>query len=432
MLGGSLHFAPMKDRGLRCEMTAGMGRCVAGRFFFFVFLFVFGFSLGIGWGTFVSGNRDMYFRERQGGIALKEFLQQDMFCIVCLKPFNQVANFTPSNLVAAQTRLEKKFTDPESRERVLPALKLGFSNANILIKSAADIRTREDRSVQAFALKRQTRVPGNQRTSTHTGPSGDSMSMPLNWTTYSDTFSISLKQMDNNIFSFQDAFDQNMLNCILNIHGQIESDFIAYLLAQRTQVVKTTTPVGTRVTWNPTNYVHEVGAGDQKQFFQLAKEVMVQNYYNTGTYDCISGGQPYVNASFWAAQGNGNAQNTAFQFTGLNIEQSTDLTDGNYPMGVTLVMAHGTTALIDWIPRQNRMGYGDYNSYLGGYGSFKDPYGTNITFAVHAYALRSDTSATNGIQQDNLMQFEISVDVAQALTPFSTSGESAVYEIAQL
>lgn len=343
-----------------------------------------------------------------------------------------MANFSPSNLVAAQTRLEKKFTAPESREKVLPALMLGLSNSNILIKSANEIRTREDRTVTAYALKRQSRVPGSQRTATHTGPSGDSMSMPLSWTTYSDTFSISLKQMDNNIFSFQDAFDQNMLNCILNIHSQIESDFITYLLAQRNQVVKTTTPIGTRVTWNAANSAHEIGAGDQKQFFQLAKEIMTQNYYNNGAFNVISGGQPYVNASFWAAQGNSNAQNTSFQFTGLDIMQSVDLTDANYGQGVALIAAPGTIALIDWIPKQNRTGYGDYNSYLGGYGSFKDPYGTKLTFAVHAYALRSDTSGTNGVQQDNLMQFEISVDVAQAITPYSNAGESPVYEIAQM
>ena len=343
-----------------------------------------------------------------------------------------MANFSPSNLVAAQTRLEKKFTAPESREKVLPALKLGLSNSNILIKSANEIRTREDRTVTAYALKRQSRTPSSQRTATHTGASGDSMAMPLNWTTYADTFSISLKQMDNNIFSFNEAFDQNVMNCMLNIHSQIESDYITYLLAQRTQAVKTTTPVGSRVTWNAANHTHEIGAADQKQFFQLAKEIMVQNYYNNGMFDCISSGQTYVNASFWAAQGNGNAQNTAFQFTGMNIEQSVDLTDANYTSGVALIMAPGTTALIDWIPKQNRTGYGDYNSYLGGYGSFKDPYGTNLTFAVHAYALRSDTSGTNGVQQDNMMQFEISVDVAQAITPLSTANESTVYEIAQM
>lgn len=343
-----------------------------------------------------------------------------------------MANFTPSNLVAAQTRLEKKFTAPESREKVLPALKLGLSNSDILIKSANAIRTREDRSVIAYALKRQVRTPGSSRTATHTGPSGDSMVMNLNWTTYSDSFSISLKQMDTNIFSWQEAFDQNVLNCILNIHGQIESDYVTYLLTQRTQVVKTTTPVGARVTWNATNFSHEIAPGDQKQFFQLAKEIMVQNYYNNGTFDCISSGQTYVNASFWAAQGNGNQQNTAFQFTGMDIANSVDLNDANYGQGVTLIMAPASTALIDWIPKQNRSGYGDYNSYLGGYGSFKDPYGTKLTFAMHAYALRSDTSGINGVAQDNLMQFEISVDIAQCLTPFSNAGESPVYEIAQV
>jgi hypothetical protein len=344
-----------------------------------------------------------------------------------------MANFTPSNLVAAQTRLTAKFTAPESREKVLPALTLGLKNSNILIKSADEIRTREDRTVTAYALKRQSRVPGSQRSATHTGSSGDSMSMPLSWTTYTDEFSLSLKQMDNNIFSWNEAFDQNMMNCILNIHAQIETDFVAYLLAQRTQAVKTTTPVGTRVTWNPApNYAHEIAAGDQKQFFQLAKEVMLQNYYNNGAFDCISGGQTYVNASFWQSQGGGNQVNTAFQFTGMNIDQSVDLTDANYSNGVALVMPPGSVALIDWIPKQNRKGHGDYNSYLGGYGSFKDPYGTKLTFAIHAYTLRSDTSGTNGVQQDDLLQVEVSVDVAQAITPLSTATESVVYEFAQM
>ncbi len=342
-----------------------------------------------------------------------------------------MANFSPSNLVAAQTRLAKKFTAPESREKVLPALKLGLSNSDILIKDAAAIRTREDRTVTAYAMKRQVRTPGSQRSATHTGSSGDSMSMPLSWSTYSDTFSISLKQMDNNIFSWQEAFDQNVMNCILNIHSQIESDFVAFLLTNRTQAVKTTTPIGNRVTWNATNYAHEIGAADQKQFFQLAKTIMTQNYYNNGTFDCISGGQCYVNASFWAAQGSENAQNTAFQFTGMNIQESVDLTDSNYGQGVALIMAPGSVALIDWIPKQNRTGSGDYNSYVGGYGSFKDPYGTKLTFAVHAYELRQDTSTSNGVQQDNMMQFEISVDIAQATTPLSTSGESTIFEIAQ-
>lgn len=344
-----------------------------------------------------------------------------------------MANFSPSNLVAAQTRLAAKFTAPETREKVLPALKLGLSNSDILIGGVNELRTREDRAVYGYMMKRQVRVPGSQRSATHTNPSGDSQQIPFSWITYTDGFSISLKQMDNNIFSWNEAFDKDMLNCILNIHSQIETDYVTFLLTNKNQVVKTTTPIGTRVFWNAApNFTHEIAAADQKQFFQLAKEVMVQNYYNNGTFDVIASGQTYVNASFWAAQGVENAQNTSFQFTGMNIAQSVDLSDANYGQGIALVMPPGSAALIDWIPKQNRMGHGDYNSTLGGYGSFKDPYGTNLTFAVHGYTLRSDTSTLNGVQQDDLLQIEISVDVAQAVSPYSNANESPVFEFGQM
>lgn len=315
----------------------------------------------------------------------------------------------------------------------MPALMLGLSNSDVLIMGAAELRKREERAVYGYQMKRQVRTPGSQRTATHTGPSGDSQQIPFTWVTYADSFSISLKQMDNNIFSWNDAFDQNMANCILNIHSQIDSDYVTFLLTNRNQVVKTTTPLGSRVGWSGSpNYAHEIGAADQKQFFQLAKEVMRQNYYNDNTFEVIASGQTFVNADFWSSQGGQNAQNTSFQFTGLNIMQSVDLSDPNYGQGVALVMPRGTTALLDWIPKQNREGRGDYNSYLGGYGSIKDPYGTNLTFAVHGYSLRSDTSSSNGVAQDDLLQIEISVDVAQAISQYSNAGESPVYEFGQL
>ena len=344
-----------------------------------------------------------------------------------------MANFSSSNLVAAQARLQEEFTRPEMREKVLPALRLGVGNSGILIPGVTELRKREDRPVYAYAMKRQVRTPGSQRTATHTGNSGDSMQLNLTWNTYTDVFQISLKQMDNNIFGFNEAMAQNIKNCILNIHAQIESDTIAFLLAQRTQVVKNTNPIGmNRANWNTTNFAYEVDTDDQKTFVQAAKSIMFQNYYQNMPLDMICDGSIYYNAAFWQSQGAGNAQNTAFQFTGVNVAPSSDLADSNYPSGVALVMERGTFSLIDWIPRQNREGSGDYNSYTGGYGSFTDPAGTGLTFALHGYSLRADMSSYNSVAQDDQMQFEISVDVAQALTPLSTSPESVVYEIAQM
>ena len=347
-----------------------------------------------------------------------------------------MANFTASNLVKAQTTLAEQFTQPEMREKMLPALTYGLKNKDILVKGVEELRKREDRPVSGYALKRQVRTTGSQRSATHTGAGGDSMELPFTWTTYTDDFSISLKEMDTNIFSFDQAMAQNLKNCILNIHAAIESDRIAFLLSNVNQVVKTTKPVGNLVNWNSGNYCSEISMANVKQFTQLAKAVMNANYYNGGQFNAIYDLASYANANYWMSQGNGNQVNTAFQFTGMNIEPSNDLADANYQNGVVLVMQPGTFAGIPWIPKQNRTGYGDYNSYVGGYGSIVDPitnpggiYQGGLVFAVHGYTLRQDTTSTNGVAQDNMMQFEISVDWADALTPLSTANESVIYKM---
>lgn len=343
-----------------------------------------------------------------------------------------MSNFSPSNLVKAQGILKDEFIKSEMREKVLPALKLGLSNGDPLIPNAAELRKREDRAVSGYMMKRQVRSTLSQRTATHTGTSGDSLELPFSWNTYADVFTISLKQMDTNVFTFEQALATCIKNCILNIHSAIETDMVTYLLANKTQVVANADPLGGRVFWNPTKYTWEIASGDAKQFYQLAKQIMVSNKYNQGSFDVVSSLSNAVNGEFWASQGGANQVNTAFQFTGMNIAPSTDLTDSNYNGGVSLVMPKQSFAIIDWIPKQNRMGYGDYNTYNGGYGSMIDPLGTGLNFAVHGYSLRADTSGSNGVTQDNQMQFEISVDIASALSPLSTSNESVVYEIAQM
>lgn len=344
-----------------------------------------------------------------------------------------MASFTPSNLVDAQTKLKAEFTKPEMREKVLPTLRLGISNEGILISGAQELRKREDRPVHGYYKKRQSRTPGSTRTATHTGSRGDSNTVLFTWVTYADTFSISLKEMDTNVFSFEEALQQGMLNCILNIHSQVETDTVNNLLTNVTQVVKSTAiNIGNnRAVWNAGNYAYEIQDADRKQFYQISKEVMVNNYYGDASFDAVASSGNFIDATFWQSQGQGNQTNTQFQFGGVNINRSIELSNSNYPGGVSLLMQNGTFGLIQWIPKQNRDGHGDYNSYLGGYGSFDDPTGTGLQFAMHGYALRNDTSSLNGVQQDDEMQFEISVDVAFALGPLSNALETPIIQMAQ-
>jgi hypothetical protein len=350
-----------------------------------------------------------------------------------------MANFSPSNLVAAQTRLKDMFTQPEMREKLLPTIQLGIQNKDVMVQSVEDLRKREDRPVYGYSMVRVSSATGSVRTFNHTGARGDSQQLAFSWNTYSQTFSISLKQLDTNVFTFNDALAQGFKNCILDIHDAIETDAIAYLLSNRNQVVQTTTPVGSRVNWNATNYFHEIGTSDSKQFTQLIKAVMRSNKYNGNQFNAIYDNQTEVNAAFWMSQGGGNQQNTMFQFTGMNINPSIELADSNYSNGVALVMQPGTYGMIPWIPKQNREGYGDFNTEVGGYGSLIDPltntgsgYSGGLVFAIHGYTQRANTASANGVQQDNLMEFEVSVDIANALTPLSTANESVVYAFAQM
>jgi len=340
-----------------------------------------------------------------------------------------MSNFTPSNLVAAQTKLTDAFAQNEMREKVLPALKMGLTRPEVLIPSAEEVRKREDRTVTAYVLKRSSRAAGSSRTYNHSGSRGDSFSQGLTWTTYSDVFSLSKKQLDNNVFGYSEALAQQLKNSVLNLHASIESDVVTNLHTNRTQVAVTN--IDGRAVLNNTNYAYKIQGVDAKQFYQIAKTVRRQNKYNKGL-DVIASPATYIDAEFWASQGQGNKENTGFQFTGLNIAESIELSDSNYGKGISLVMPTDAFKLLQWIPPINREGYGDFESYTGGYSTFKDPMGSGLTFAIHVYGLRNDTSGSNGSQQDNELQFELSIDIANVLSPLSTSNETVIYQFGQL
>jgi len=336
-------------------------------------------------------------------------------------------NFSATNLVKAQARLKQQFTEGEMRTKQRPAVMLAQKNLDILIPSHQQLRTREDRAIEANILARSKRSTTSSRTHNHTGNRGDSFVLPLTWTTFVDKFSISLKQMDNNIFNFEETLAQQILNAALNLNEDIETFMIDFLFTNRSQI----NVAAAGGTFNAANDAYEIAAADKSRFYQLAKSMMRQNNYR-GSFDVIASSLTYIDGEFYANQGGGNQTNTNFQFTGLNIAESIELEDANYPGGISLIMPAGQFAMLPWIPKQNREGWGDYNSYVGGFGSIQDPLGSGMTFALHIYADRADTSASNGNTQDVVLQAEMSIDIAPALPALSTATESVVFEVAQL
>lgn len=338
-----------------------------------------------------------------------------------------MANFSVSNLVQAQAILDENFQAPEMRQAPAPILQLGRQNADILIPGHETLRTREDRAIKAYILKRNKRATtGVGRTYNHTGVIGDSIASDLVWSPFTDKFQLSLKLLDNNIFGFNKVLANQLAQAMQNIRSDAEAWLAGRLYSQRTQV-NVATKNGA---FNAANSAFEIAAQSSLRFWQMAKSMMLQNGY-TGQYDVIADPVSYADALFAAAQGAANATNTSFQFNGMNIMQSNDIDDANYDGGVSLILPTASFGVLDWIPKQNREGWGDYNSNVGGYGSIVDPV-SGLTMALHGYAQRADTSASNGNTQDVVMEFEVSIDLSANLAPLSTATETVVYEVAQL
>lgn len=339
-----------------------------------------------------------------------------------------MANFQPSNLLKAQAILKQQFNEAEMRKRQSAALGVALKNNDVLIPSHQVLRTREDRAVSAYIQKRSARTPGSARAALHTGARGDSFEKAITWTTFADPFSMSIKQLDNNVFNFDQAFANQILNSAINLHEAIETAGIDYLIAQRTQINAATSGGS----FNSSNDAFEIDAANANRFYQLAKAMMRQNKYS-GMYDVIASPELYTGAEFFLNQGNANSTNTAFQFAGLNIVESVELADSNYAGGIVLMMPENNFGALPWIPKQNRQGWGDGElNEVGRFMSLNDPLGTGMQFALSVYAKREDNSSANGDAQDVTLQFEMSVDIGWILAPLSTATESVVFEVAQL
>jgi len=329
--------------------------------------------------------------------------------------------FETANLVKAQTRVSDRFKAPEMRMKPTTAFGLLTKNENFLIVGAETLKTRDDRPIEAHLMARTRRNVGNSRTHNHTGTIDDTMKVDLTWTTQSDKTAISLKLLDRSVFEFEEVLANKLAQCCMNILEAKETEAIAWAMGARSQYSLALKGAN----FNADTDAIEIASANKARFYQLLKAAFRKNNH-TGMLDIIADQYMYVDAEYLAAQGGGNAANTQFQFQNMNIVESTDLDDPDYTNGVVLAMPQGTACALNWTPKQNRTGWGDYNTYEGGYGTFDF---MGYRFAMHGYVDRADTSASNGDKQDVLMQFELSLDTSYNAAPLSGgNGESVIFE----
>lgn len=341
-----------------------------------------------------------------------------------------MADFASSVLVAGQALFNDKFNSGEWRMPDFAAVSVAKSGA-IANPNLQELRTAESRAVNAYFPIRQAAINGTARAHDHTGAIGDSLAETITWNTFSEPFSISIKQADNNVLNFATMFASTQRNAVFNLMNRIDAAFVTSLIADKTQFA---VDGGNMVFEGTTTDDGQLAAAEKDFYFQNVKAYLEQNLYLgnlTGIVDTFAN----VLAGKLAAQGPSNDENTQFQFAGYDNIVSTTRSILAVPATYSasgLFFETGLVGVVPWIPRVNRKPLNEEKaaSFNGDWGSIPMPGMPGVDIAVHAYGTRADTSGGAGETQDLVIQYELSVDVGFVNAPLSTfrgASDSVVY-----
>lgn len=337
-------------------------------------------------------------------------------------------NFTTANLVKAQAIMTQMFNSGELRYRQ-PASFLQFvQNTDIMIPSHKQLRTREDRTVEANYFARSQRSLQSARAHNHTGARGDSSVLTPSWDVYADTFKMSLKQADNSVYSIEQQLAYEIGQVIANFAEGLETAAVDYLFNNRSQV----NTYGSQGSFNGTQNSFEIAEANEDRGVQIIKSAMDFNKYQGMNYVIFCDTILYDKFEFFANQGTGNSQNLTFQYSNTTFVKSIGLDAkaaglaSPYTKGLAIAVPAGMIASLDWIPQQNRQGIVTKENV---YGSLINPV-DGLVYGTHSYEERSNETASNGYSQDVKTEMEVSIDIALEHAPLTTANETPLQAFA--
>lgn len=348
-----------------------------------------------------------------------------------------MANFADTNLLNAQVILSEMFNE-DFRQKVLPGIGIYTKNTNFIFPDAASVRASEKRTIVTNQFKRATNAVVNVRNNAHTGPTSDSATTTLSWTTYARNFNTSITKLQDNVLGSADSataeqisFAQNVMNSILDLHADIETALITHAFTNRTQVNAATE----NGTFDGVNEKWDVASGDANFYFQFIKSMMRQNRYQDRLYDVINTETQFAVAEQQFAQGGGNSTNLNFQFNQLNNFVSTELGTISGDADSSLIFPERSVGVLNWIPKTFRDGVGmdrsrgDKNQVFT---TFPDPIVPEWTWAVHRFETGVDNSGANGNLEDIQVEYEFSIDLSPASAFISVATETPIFQTNQL
>lgn len=341
-----------------------------------------------------------------------------------------MAFYTLANLVKAQIRLAGEFASNDTRFRTPAVFLYILGSSKNFFPNIENLRTSEKRTTEANYFKRtaQTLITTG-RSHNHTGTAGDSGVMTLSWTTYSTTFSTTLKQADSSIYSWQEEFNNEIRQKVIDFADGFDGVSSTFLFNNRSGV----NPAAVKGAFLNTDDVYRITDTTYGQdAIMITKVVMDVNKYQKVPLAIICDSFSYTTFLRQAAQGAANQTNQSFQFGGVYFIHDASLgakavaLNALYVKGFWLAVPEDHVAVVDWIPRQNRQ---TKETTVNMYGNLRNPV-DKLLYAAHSYETRADGTSSNGEKQDVVTQMELSIDLAFAVAPSSVTDETPIQAFA--
>ena len=340
-----------------------------------------------------------------------------------------MANYTLANYVKAQMFLQNEFAANDQRFRNPVVFKTFLNNPERFFPDYKQLKKAVNRPLEANYFKRTAQTLSTAGISdNHTGTGGDSGTLTPAFTPYSNTFSMTLKQANNSIYDWQEEFNDNMRNKIIDFADGLDAAAGQYLFDNRTGV----NTAAVKGTFNATNNAYEVASANASEIGTLIKTVLDLNKYQDHEIDVTCDSYLFTEITKLANQGAGNATNTSFQFLGLNFIHDANMharaigLDATYNKGFGIAVPRGHIAFLDWIPVQNRQGV---ETKVNIYSSILNPV-DGLQYGGHSYQTRADGTAVNGQTQDVLFQHQLFLYGSFNHAPSSVANETPNFAFA--
>jgi len=343
---------------------------------------------------------------------------------------NTYANTVLQNARAWITpELEQKF---ERRKELSEATELFLYDRRFTIPNLAEIREATTQTTQAMYKIRKTFTKNTAKSCTRTGETGGSSYVNLTWSQLGFAVRHETKKYHGNELKGAQGLAYDFLEGEADFWwgtSGFESILIAYLEANRTQVAQDLAD-GTHFDWlgNP-QFFYQVPNADSSRFYNyMITDMLINNYsglllelHNTGWSAEIA---------YDGAQGPANNVNTQFQFA-ANVKRfrTNLLTTPSYYMTEQFIIPTGGVTFLDWNDPLNRKG-SDRGTML--WTTYESRFFPGIKFDLFVRYTCADTSANGGTTQDEVIDFEFTLNYSIVKQPSTVANETPIFKYMQL